>query len=233
MIKICHAAVSALVALFSFAEVASASCAAKPTVAAAVKGASVVFVGTVIRVTRAQRAGASLPLPTRGRYDWRKEIGDVDSVTFAVGEAFKGVAGETIEIVTEADGFAGYKFEGGTWLKEGQSYLVYAYRRVPAGAIPDDTPKVLLEAHRAFPKRLAAEINEFNRGLSPFESNVCTRTRPSGGAAEELEQIRRIVRDASRAEQTKSPGRKAGAAPKDSVRRAGNLSRPRRPSAGA
>lgn len=108
----------------------------------------------------------------------------VDLVTFSVSEALKGVLSERIEIATSADGDAGYKFEGGTWLKEGQTYLVYAYKRQLAGAILDDLTEEnydtavaseLRAINKAFPKKLGAEINEFNSKVSTYGASICGR----------------------------------------------------------
>lgn len=166
----------------SFQRVAFASCSVKPTVAVAAKKSSVIFVGTVTKIVSAQTASASYPIyPLNGRKlsEWEKTLWNVDVVTFSVTEAFKGLESETIDIATGADGFAGYKFEGGTWLKEGQSYLVYGYKREPLTS-------------KEIPKKLIDEINEFNSNVSRIESNVCTRTVNTNFAEEELEQIRGI-----------------------------------------
>lgn len=196
-------AVFILAAWLLFSNVAFASCADKPTIEDAAKGASVIFVGTVTKITSAKTASASYSImakkPKWERYDER-----VDVVTFSVSEAFKGVANETIDIATGADGFAGYKFEGGTWLKAGQTYLVYVYKRLPADTVPnlneEDYDKgiaaELRAINKAFPKKLAAEINEFNSKISPYESNVCMRTTNISNATEELKQIRKIFPEA-------------------------------------
>ncbi len=176
-----------LVILLCFQKITFASCAVKPTVAVATKEASVIFVGTVTKIAPAQTASASYPLyppNSRKKAEWEKTLWNVDIVTFSVSEAFKGVDSETIEVATGADGFAGYKFKGGTWLKEGQTYLVYAYKRQPAS--------------KEIPKELAEEINEFNGKVSPIESSVCTRTVNTNFASEELEQVRNIFPNAKR-----------------------------------
>ena len=184
---------------------AFASCAVKPTIEDAAKGASVVFVGTVTKITSAQTASAAYSIMAK-KPKWERYDEKVDVVTFSVSEAFKGVSNETIDITIGADGFAGYKFEGGTWLKEGQTYLVYAYKRLPAGAVPDldekdydkDIAAELRAINKAFPKKLAAEINEFNSKVSPYESNVCMRTTNISNATEELEQIHKMFPEAKR-----------------------------------
>ncbi len=95
---------------------AFASCAVKPSVEDAAKSASVVFIGTVTKITPAQEASAAYSIMAK-KPKWERYDRKVDVVTFSVSEAFKGVSSETIDITTGADGFAGYKFEGGTWLK--------------------------------------------------------------------------------------------------------------------
>ncbi|MCA1625506.1 MAG: hypothetical protein LC768_12180 [Acidobacteria bacterium] len=177
----------AFIILLSFQKVAFASCGVKPSIVDATKQASVIFVGTVTKIVPAQTASASYPLyppSSRKKAGWQKTLWNVDGVTFSVSEAFKGVESETIDVATGADGFAGYKFEGGTWLKEGQTYLVYAYKREAAS--------------KEIPKKLAEEINEFNSKVSPIESSVCTRTINIDYAAEELAQVRKIFPNAKR-----------------------------------
>lgn len=184
---------------------ASPSCGVKPSVEAAAKSASVVFIGTVTGITSAEKAGATYSI--MDKYPkWQKRVEKVDLVTFSVKESFKGVSTETIEITTGADGFAGYRFEGGTWLKIGQTYLVYTHTRTPAGYRPQDLSeenygkdiaKELRAIHRSFPPMLALEINEFNKNISPLEANVCGRTANVVDAAEEIDQIRRIFKPAT------------------------------------
>lgn len=185
--------------MMSLANAAFASCPVKPSIEDAAKDAAVIFIGTVAKITPAQIAGASYSVPAE-KPEWQLEMEKIDHVTFSVREAFKGVSSETIDIATGADGFAGYKFEGGTWLKEGQMYLVYAYRRELAGTVPghlteENYGKIAAELraiHMAFPKKLAAEINDFNSKLSPYDANVCGRTTPFSNAAEEVERIRKL-----------------------------------------
>ena len=197
--KIHFLAVFILIVLLSLPQTSFASCAVKPSVDDAARGASLIFVGTVTKITPAQIASASYSILAK-KPKWEMDVGKVDLVAFSVSEAFKGVSSETIEIATSVDGDAGYKFEGSTWLKVGQPYLVYAYERAPAGTIPTDLTKEnygdvaaeLLAIHKAFPKKLAAEINEFNSKISPYHAHVCGRTTHISDAAEELEQIRKI-----------------------------------------
>ena len=118
-----------LVTLFLSSEV-SASCMVKPTVEAAARESALVFVAKVTKITPAQLASAS-PL-NRKKARWEKYFSRTDIATFEVTQVFKGVLNNTVEIATSADGDAGYKFEGGSWLKEGESYLVYT-RWEPAG----------------------------------------------------------------------------------------------------
>ncbi|HLM60761.1 MAG TPA: hypothetical protein VK308_08155 [Pyrinomonadaceae bacterium] len=194
-----------IITLLLSSEVAFGSCAVKPSIEVAAKGASIVFIGTVTKITPAQKAGATYSIMAK-KPKWERRDEKVDVVTFSVSEAFKGVSSETIDVTTGADGFAGYKFEGGTWLKEGQTYLVYAYERSSSGAVPDfdedeyekGIAAELRAIHKAFPKKLATEIDEFNSKISPYESNVCMRTTNIGNATEELEQIRKMFPEAKR-----------------------------------
>ena len=113
------------------------TCVAKPSIEKAVEGSALVFVGKVTKIIPAQLATASYSVQRRKRL-WEKYFFKTDIVTFEVSEVLKGVPGETIEIATSADGEAGYKFEGGTWLKVGQSYLVYASKRKLEGTVDSD-----------------------------------------------------------------------------------------------
>jgi hypothetical protein len=177
---------------------AFASCAKKSSVEDSAKQASVIFIGTVTKINRAEIARAVYSFAPKAKWERRDE--NVDVVTFSVREAFKGVTSETIDITTATDGFAGYKFEGGTWLKEGQTYLVYADKRLPAGVAPDfkdedygkEVAADFRAMHKAFPKKLAAEINEFNNRISPYESSICTRSVHINSANEDLEQLRKM-----------------------------------------
>lgn len=184
---------------------AFASCAAKPSVEDEAKGASIIFIGTVTKITPAEIASASYSILAK-KPTWQMEMKKVDLVTFSVSEAFKGVSSDKIEIATDANGFAGYSFEGGTWLRTGQTYLVYAYKRLPAGTIPDDLTEEnygpvtaeLRAIYKAFPKQLAAQINEFNSKISPYAASVCGRTESISNAAAELMRIRKMFPRAKR-----------------------------------
>lgn len=196
-----------LVALLFIPKVVSASCAVKPFVADEAKRASLVFVGTVTKITHTKFAIASSGYQTnRKEINWEKRYENADVVTFSVSEAFKGVSNETIEIMTSADGDAGYKFEGGTWLKTGETYLVYAHKTQPAGTVDDDLTEEnygdvaaeLRKIQESFPKGLAAEINEFNSKISPYSAGICGRTTHISKATEELEQIRKMFPKAKR-----------------------------------
>ena len=194
-----------LVALLLLPKAAFGSCMVKATVEDEAKRASLIFTGTVTKITPAQIASAGY-LMNRKKIKWEKYFHKTDAVTFTVSEAFKGVSSETIEIATSADGDAGYKFEGGTWLKEGQTYLVYASKRQPAGTVDDDLTKEnygdvaaeLRKIQESFPKDLAAEINEFNSKVSPYSAGVCGRTTHISNATEELEQFRKMFPEAKR-----------------------------------
>jgi hypothetical protein len=177
----------------------------KPSVEDAAKRASLVFVGTVTRITPAQIASARYPFNDK-KVKSEKYFHKTDLVTFVVSEAFKGVPSETIEIATSADGDANYKFEGGTWLKDGQTYLIYAYKRELAGTVDDDLTEEnygdvateLRKIQESFPKKLADEINEFNSKISPYSAGVCGRTTHISNAPDELEQIRKMFPEAKR-----------------------------------
>lgn len=174
---------------------AFASCMAKSSVRTEAEGASVIFIGTVKKTTPAQAAGAMFS-GMDAKYNWQISFQKIDEAEFLVKEGFKGVGDNKIKITTSAEGDAGYKFDGGTWLKEGETYLVYAFQAEKAGEIPKDLPESLLKAYKAFPKDLAKQINEFNSKISAFGATVCGRTIHINGAAEEIEQIRKMFPDA-------------------------------------
>lgn len=174
------------------------SCAVKPSVKAAAEASNLVFVGKVTKITSAQLVSASYPL--RGKKaSWEKYFYKTDIASFKVTQVFKGDLGETVEIATSADGDAGYKFEGGTWLKEGETYLVYAYKRKLAGTVDTDwtgyskdVARELKQMQESFPRTLAAEINEINSKLTPYSTGICGRTGKVGQEKEELDELHRI-----------------------------------------
>jgi len=172
-----------LFTLLSLPKVAFASCMVQPSFEDEAKRASLVFIGTATKITPAQFASGGYQM-FRPKIKWEKYFYKTDVVTFTVSEAFKGETNETIEIMTSAEGMGGYTFEGGTWLKVGQPYLVYAYKREPAW--------------NEIPKKLAAEINEFNSKISPYDASVCGRTTEIIHATEELEQVRKMFPEAKR-----------------------------------
>ena len=194
-----------LIALLLLPKVTFASCMVKPSVEDEAKRASLVFVGTATKITPAQIASAGYPLNGK-KIKWEKYFHKTDLVTFTVSEGFKGELSETIEIATSAEGDAGYTFEGGTWLKVGQTYLIYAYKRESAGTIDDDLTKEnygdvaakLRRIQESFPKKLAVEINEYNSKLSPYSAGVCGRTTHISNVMEELEKLRKMFPGAKR-----------------------------------
>ncbi|MEJ7862960.1 MAG: hypothetical protein WKF90_15125 [Pyrinomonadaceae bacterium] len=194
-----------LITLLMLPKAAFASCMVKPSVEDEAKRANLVFVGTVTKITPAQIASAGYQMFSP-KIEWKKEFFKTDVATFTVSEAFKGELSETIEIATSADGDAGYKLEGGTWLRIGETYLVYAYKRQPIGTVDDDLTDEnykdvaveLRKIQESFPKDLATEINEFNSKISPFSAGVCGRTTHISSAGEELEQIRKMFPEAKR-----------------------------------
>ncbi len=176
----------------------SASCAVKPSVRAAAEESALVFIGKVTKITPAQLASAGYPVTVREKR-WKKYLYKTDIATFEVTQAFKGVEGQTIDIATSADGDAGYKFEGGTWLKVGESYVVYAEKRKLAGTVDTDwtgydesIARELKKIQETFPADLAAEINEINSKITPYSAGVCGRTIDVNESKEELDELFRI-----------------------------------------
>jgi hypothetical protein len=182
-----------------------ASCMAKRSVTKEAEASSVIFTGIATKITHAQIANGQR-LSSKN-LKWEKYYLNTDLVAFKVIEAFKGVSSETIEIATSVEVDAGYKFEGGTWLKVGQTYLVYANKIIPAGTVDEDvvdenySPAIRAEFRRiqkSFPKDLAAEINEFNSKISPFYASVCGRTAGIDQATEDVLQIRKMFPEAKK-----------------------------------
>lgn len=181
-----------------------ASCMVKPSIEKEAKSSAVVFVGKVLEITPAQLASAGYPVNEK-KTAWKKYFYKTDVVTFQVTEVFKGEVSESIEIATSADGDAGYKFDGGTWLKVGQSYLVYASERRLAGTVDTDwtgydkgVARELKAMQESFPKELAAEINEFNSKVTKLTAGVCGRTHSVEGAEAEIGELRRLFPEAKR-----------------------------------
>jgi hypothetical protein len=172
-----------LFTLLLLPKAAFASCMVQPSVEDEAKRASLVFIGTATKITPAQFASARYQM-FRPKIKWEKYFEKTDVVTFTVSKVFKGETNETIEIMTSAEGDAGYTFEGDTWLKMGQTYLVYAYKGEPAG--------------NKIPKKLATEINEFNSKISPYGAGVCGRTTEISHATEDLKQLRKMFPEAKR-----------------------------------
>jgi len=177
---------------------AAGSCMVKPSVEVAAKESALIFIGKVTKITPDQLASASYPLNGK-KAKWDKYFYKTDIATFDVIQAFKGVEGNTIDIATSADGDAGYKFEGGTWMKVGETYLVYAYERKPAGTVDTDwtgysrsVARELKQMQESFPKKLAAEINEINSRLTPYSTSICGRTAKVSEIGEELDELYRI-----------------------------------------
>src|SRR5215211_7775275 len=107
------------ISLLASSKAALASCSVPNSVKKEAETAAVIFVGRAKKITPAQLAEADLIDSKNPK--WKKRFIKTDVVTFSVIEAFKGVSEETIEIATSAEGDANIKFEGGTWLKEGQT----------------------------------------------------------------------------------------------------------------
>lgn len=122
-----------------------------------------VFMGTVTKITQAQRAGATMRFGSGRRASrWEQDVESVLVVTVEVSEPFKGVKSSTLELITETNtAGCGYPFE------VGQTYLIYAYERA--------SPSKSFAGMRV-PRRLIRSVEDFNRGLSPIETSYCTRT---------------------------------------------------------
>jgi len=168
-----------LVALLLGANIASAcSCVPAPSPDKAFRSVPSVFIGTVTKITPAERAIAVMPLSGDGAGKWEQMVESVWIVSLNIQDTFKGVRNSTIELVTNSDSAAcGYDFE------VGQSYLVYAYERADAGQ---------RYAGEGLSRKLIQSVDNFNRGLSLMETSYCTRTANVKDADGEINQIRKL-----------------------------------------
>ena len=161
----------------------TASCIGAAHIQAAANEASAVFAGRVTKIHRGQLASAALAWSPKGEH-WVKHVREVDVVTFAVTEPFKPAGIKTIEILKDAVTFVG---DRDVYFKVGEVYLVYAFQRRKAGSPPT---KRFARTYRSFPKQLAKEIEQENRGMSPYETGLYNRTRTVAFAGEDLVRLR-------------------------------------------
>jgi hypothetical protein len=149
--------------LFILAEVASACSCVRPSPPEKdFRTMPYVFMGTVVKITPAKKAGLVMPLGGKRAFKWEMEEEEVFVVTIEVRESFKGVKSSTVELVTETNtAGCGYPFE------VGQTYLVYAFERARSSES---------FAGKRVPRRLVRSVENFNRGLTPIETSYCTRT---------------------------------------------------------
>ena len=178
-----------------FPRVGVASCAVTPSPAEELKRSAVVFLGKAVKIAPAKVAYARRLAPSGLK--WEKAFTETDLVTFEVVDMFKGTSTNMIEIATSTEGDAGYTFGGGTWLREGMTYLVYAYKRRLEGTVDNDwtgyskgVAAELRRIQRSVPKDLAAEVNEFNSLISPYYASICGRTKSIDQVSDELQQLR-------------------------------------------
>ena len=160
-----------------------ASCIGAAHIKTAADEASAVFVGKVTKISRGQLASAALAWSPKGEY-WVKHVREVDVVSFAVTEPFKPAGIKTIEILKDAVTFVG---DRDVYFKVGEVYLVYAFQRRKAGSSPT---KPFVRIYSRFPKQLAKEIEQENRGMSRYETGLYNRTRTISFAGEDLVRLR-------------------------------------------
>ena len=150
--------------------------------AEAFAAADAVFVGKVVKTAPAKEARVGM-----SNDSWNKYVIEAQSATLEVGETFKGVTGGRVKVVSgvKSPKSCGVGFE------EGESYLVYAVRR----------RHLLREDAAGLPKEswtremlLSAEADEQNAKLPPLATSTCLRTAESSARAEDLSEIRRIVK---------------------------------------
>ena len=161
----------------------NASCIGAAHVKAAADKAGAVFAGRVTKISRGQLASAALAWSPKGEH-WVKHVREVDVVSFAITEPFKPAGIKTIEILKDAVTFVG---DRDVYFKVGELYLVYAFQRRKAGSPPT---KRFASIYRRFPKQLAKEIEQENRGMAHYETGLYNRTRTSAFAGEELVRLR-------------------------------------------
>ena len=96
--------------------------------------ADVVFIGKVIKNRSAKESRPVMVMKESDTLElvkdpkWEQSFDKVQRVTLEVTEAFKGVTGNTVELVTNVYNGGG---SCGVHFKVGESYLVYAHRRQP------------------------------------------------------------------------------------------------------
>ncbi len=187
-------AVCAPILVFPLSQAAAACLCKVMTAESAFYGANVVFVGKVIRVKTAKEASVSLIVKRSGAAEmlktpvWEKSLGSVRIATLEVSDAFKGVTDKTIEVSTsvyDGGGTCGVNF------KVGETYLVYAYNRMPE--LTADQAK-LPRATRTKEIQFKAAADKFNEHLPLLETGICSRTRQTRWAQEDLDTIHSILK---------------------------------------
>ena len=161
------------------------------------RDAKVVFIGKVTKIVRTKTASVRLVLKESGTPElvkvpyWEKSTDDERVVTLEISETFKGTTDSTVSILTsvyDGGGTCGVNF------KKGESYLVYAYERRPL--LSSDQAN-LPRSQWTTEIELKASADQFNVRLPALETNLCTRTGHLRWSKEDIEEIRRVLKDNS------------------------------------
>ena len=159
--------------------------------------AKVVFVGKVTKIARTNSASVGLVLKESGTAEvlkvpyWEKSTDDERVVTLEISETFKGTTDSTVSILTSAYNGGG---NCGVNFKKGESYLVYAYERRPElSSDQANLPRNLWTREI----ELKASADQFNARLPALQTNICARTGHLRWSREEIEEIRRVLKDNS------------------------------------
>ncbi len=197
MIKNCLIVICILSFVLGLSQTARACMCSFSSAEVALAGADVVFVGKVVKITRAKEASVGLVMKESGTLEllknprWEKSVDKVQRVILEVTESFKGVSAKTVEVITDVYNGGG---SCGVNFKEGESYLVYAYKRHP----------LLSETEAKFPKeswtqeiQLKSEADRFNEKLPLLATNICTRTERLRLVKDEVDKIRTLSKNRS------------------------------------
>lgn len=183
-----------IVILFCFSQ--SAIACSVPYTGSAFASADAVFVGKVTNVVTSQAATVDVvsyksgKLLNKSDWYWEKSVYKVLSASIEVSEMFKGISTKTIEVYTPV--FDDYRKDYTVPYKEGESFLVYAYKR-----------RTLLSyfehsfSHWQKPE-VITEADKFNEQLPLFATTICGGTfhiKHSSYGESEIKKVRSFAKN--------------------------------------